>query len=380
MDSPLTPHVAQNIVNRTMEILNYNINVMDKEGKIIGSGDPIRLLKKHGAAVEVINQKNTVEIKGKCNYADDGVKEGINLPIIINDEIIGVVGITGEIDKIRCYGELVKMTAEMIVEQSLLENELRIDERINREVIAQLISKKNNYDILFYKKIKIMQIKLNEFRVVVIIKSNGDQLKQLNHLTSSIKEVIEENDLYTTMFTGEIVILKKINIINGKWDEEQTLHTLKIWLTKLNKIEIDISISIGSFYEEHKNWWKSYEEAKDALFIGEKLGFNQKIFQYKELSLYVLLSKMEPIIKETAVYNVYNKLKEKDSTSYLQRTLNSYIRNDGNILKTSEELFIHRNTVKYRLEKIQKITGKNPYIYRDLFELSLSLIVSNLDE
>ena len=158
------------------------------------------------------------------------------------------------------------------------------------------------------------------------------------------------------------------------------MHTLKIWLTKLNKIEIDISISIGSFYEEHKNWWKSYEEAKDALFIGEKLGFNQKIFQYKELSLYVLLSKMEPIIKETAVYNVYDKLKEKDSTSYLQRTLNSYIRNDGNILKTSEELFIHRNTVKYRLEKIQKITGKNPYIYRDLFELSLSLIVSNLDE
>ena len=78
MDSPLTPQVAQNIVNRTMEILTYNINVMDKEGKIIGSGDPRRLLMKHGAAVEVINQKNTVEIKGKYNYADDGVKEGIN--------------------------------------------------------------------------------------------------------------------------------------------------------------------------------------------------------------------------------------------------------------------------------------------------------------
>ncbi|MCA9766615.1 MAG: helix-turn-helix domain-containing protein [Carnobacterium sp.] len=379
MDSPLTPQVAQNIVNRTMEILTYNINVMDKEGKIIGSGDPRRLLMKHGAAVEVINQKNTVEIKGKYNYADDGVKEGINLPIIINDEIIGVVGITGEIDKIRGYGELVKMTAEMIVEQSLLENELRIDERIKREVIAQLISKKNNYDTLFYKKIKIMQLNLNEFRVAVIIKSNGDQLKQLNYLTSSIKEVIEENDLYATMFTGEIVILKKVNIINGKWDEEQTLHTLRIWLTKLNKLEIDISISIGSFYEEHKSWWKSYEESKDALFIGEKLGINQKIFQYKELSLYILLSKMEPIIKETAVYNVYDKLKEKDSTLDLQKTLKSYIRNDGNIHNTSEELFIHRNTVKYRLEKIKKITGKNPYIYRDLFELSLSLIVSNLD-
>ena len=62
MHSTLTSEIAQNIVNRTMKILPYNVNVMDKEGKIIGSGDKKRLALKHEAAVEVIKKKRTIEI------------------------------------------------------------------------------------------------------------------------------------------------------------------------------------------------------------------------------------------------------------------------------------------------------------------------------
>ena len=296
MHATLTSEISQNIVNRTMKILPYNVNVMDNEGKIIGSGDPKRISMKHEVAVEVIRKKQSIEVKSEDALLWGGVKEGLNLPIVIGDEIVGVVGITGKLDEIRGYGELVKMTAEMIIEQSILEKELQLDERINREVITQLINKGYKYDTLFYKKIKILQLNLNEPRVAIVIKGNTDELRLLSRLTDMLKELIEEHDLYTTLFTGEMVILKKVSLNDGIWNEEKTLQVLKIWLTKLDRLGLEISISIGSFYSEHKEWWKSYEEAKDALVVGEKLKVTQRIFQFRDVSLYVLLSKMIPTI------------------------------------------------------------------------------------
>lgn len=379
MHATLTSEISQNIVNRTMKILPYNVNVMDNEGKIIGSGDPKRISMKHEVAVEVIRKKQSIEVKSEDALLWGGVKEGLNLPIVIGDEIVGVVGITGKLDEIRGYGELVKMTAEMIIEQSILEKELQLDERINREVITQLINKGYKYDTLFYKKIKILQLNLNEPRVAIVIKGNTDELKLLSRLTDMLKELIEEHDLYTTLFTGEMVILKKVSLNDGIWNEEKTLQVLKIWLTKLDRLGLEILISIGSFYSEHKEWWKSYEEAKDALVVGEKLKVTQRIFQFRDVSLYVLLSKMIPTIKENSIFRGYDKLKLNDKNLELQNTLDSYIKNSGNSKQTAAELYVHRNTVQYRLSKIHEITGKNPFFYSDLFELYLSLIVDKLD-
>lgn len=379
MHATLTSEISQNIVNRTMKILQYNVNVMDNEGKIIGSGDPKRISMKHEVAVEVIRKKQSIEVKSEDALLWGGVKEGLNLPIVIGDEIVGVVGITGKLDEIRGYGELVKMTAEMIIEQSILEKELQLDERINREVITQLINKGYKYDTMFYKKIKILQLNLNEPRVAIVIKGNTDELRLLSRLTDMLKELIEEHDLYTTLFTGEMVILKKVSLNDGIWNEEKTLQVLKIWLTKLDRLGLEISISIGSFYSEHKEWWKSYEEAKDALVVGEKLKVTQRIFQFRDVSLYVLLSKMIPTIKENSIFRGYDKLKLNDKNLELQNTLDSYIKNSGNSKRTAAELYVHRNTVQYRLSKIHEITGKNPFFYSDLFELYLSLIVDKLD-
>ena len=379
MHATLTSEISQNIVNRTMKILQYNVNVMDNEGKIIGSGDPKRISMKHEVAVEVIRKKQSIEVKSEDALLWGGVKEGLNLPIVIGDEIVGVVGITGKLDEIRGYGELVKMTAEMIIEQSILEKELQLDERINREVITQLINKGYKYDTLFYKKIKILQLNLNEPRVAIVIKGNTDELRLLSRLTDMLKELIEEHDLYTTLFTGEMVILKKVSLNDGIWNEEKTLQVLKIWLTKLDRLGLEILISIGSFYSEHKEWWKSYEEAKDALVVGEKLKVTQRIFQFRDVSLYVLLSKMIPTIKENSIFRGYDKLKLNDKNLELQNTLDSYIKNSGNSKQTAAELYVHRNTVQYRLSKIHEITGKNPFFYSDLFELYLSLIVDKLD-
>lgn len=109
--------LAQHIVDRAMAILPYNINVMDAQGMIIGSGDPARLHTRHEGAQLVLANRRVVEIDEQAATCLRGVRPGVNLPLLHDDDLIGVLGITGAPEVVRPYAELVRMAAEMLVEQ-----------------------------------------------------------------------------------------------------------------------------------------------------------------------------------------------------------------------------------------------------------------------
>ena len=116
----LDTKMAQDIVARTMRIIDTNINVMDARGRIIGSGDRERIGELHEGALLVLSQGRVVDIDDAVARHLHGVRQGINLPLRLEGEIVGVIGLTGEPENLRKYGELVCMTAEMMLEQSRL--------------------------------------------------------------------------------------------------------------------------------------------------------------------------------------------------------------------------------------------------------------------
>ena len=115
--------LAQHIVDRAMAILPHNINVMDAQGMIIGSGDPLRIHTRHEGAQLVLANRRVVEIDEQAAACLRGVRPGVNLPLFHAERLIGVLGITGEPDTVRPYAELVRMAAEMLVEQRQLQAE-----------------------------------------------------------------------------------------------------------------------------------------------------------------------------------------------------------------------------------------------------------------
>lgn len=109
--------LAQDIVDRTMAILPYNVNVMDSQGLILGSGEPERINTRHEGAQLVLANGRVVEIDEPTACRLKGVQPGINLPLLHDQRLIGVLGITGDPALLRTYAELVRMTAEMLVSQ-----------------------------------------------------------------------------------------------------------------------------------------------------------------------------------------------------------------------------------------------------------------------
>ena len=140
----LDTKMAQDIVARTMRIIDTNINVMDARGRIIGSGDRERIGELHEGALLVLSQGRVVDIDDAVAKHLHGVRQGINLPLRLEGEIVGVIGLTGEPESLRKYGELVCMTAEMMLEQSRLMHLLAQDSRLREELVMNLIQAEEN--------------------------------------------------------------------------------------------------------------------------------------------------------------------------------------------------------------------------------------------
>ena len=138
----LDTKMAQDIVARTMRIIDTNINVMDARGRIIGSGDRERIGELHEGALLVLSQGRVVDIDDAVARHLHGVRQGINLPLRLEGEIVGVIGLTGEPENLRKYGELVCMTAEMMLDIS---HQIKI--KCKKYVVGALFEDTNH---LFY--------------------------------------------------------------------------------------------------------------------------------------------------------------------------------------------------------------------------------------
>ena len=93
--------LAQEIVERAMKIIPFNVNVMDRRGIIIGSGKAARIGELHSGAQLALAHGRPVEIDEATARTLPGVKPGVNLPLTVRGQTCGVVGLTGEPETVR---------------------------------------------------------------------------------------------------------------------------------------------------------------------------------------------------------------------------------------------------------------------------------------
>lgn len=164
----LSKPIAEKVTKEMMKVIPYNINLMDEKGIIIGSGDKKRIGTLHKGASRVIASKSIYEV-----YTEgDGMRPGVNEPVVINGEIIGVIGITGHPDEVRPFSKLVGATAKLLIEQESINRKAQND-RIKREAFYHELShRKTSYDDEFIQQGKMYGIDLTKKCQTILIKGN----------------------------------------------------------------------------------------------------------------------------------------------------------------------------------------------------------------
>ncbi|MGL4713258.1 MAG: sugar diacid recognition domain-containing protein [Shewanella sp.] len=394
--------IANQIVSRTMKIIGHNINVMNGQGVILGSGDPKRIGSIHEGALLAIAQNRNVEISQEVASGLHGVKLGINLPLHYQGQIIGVVGITGDPRELTHYGELLKMTAEMIVEQANLQDKLQWENRQREEFILQLIKAETD-DAQLYRWAKQLDIDISLPRVAAIIevsekkhhqhKARTDTHLSINDITppldepsprvsETLKQVLhllqypDRGNLIAMTSMSQLVILKPAFLDGKQWDPELENQRIDKLLQRLPaQMDLNFKIALGHFFAEKGGIARSYHTAQETLALGKQLNAEANKYLFEDYSLQVLLAGLKHDWRGQALATPYQQLAKADKNGQLRKTLAAYITHFSDAQQCANALFIHRNTLRYRLDKIQQITQADIQSLHGLLSLYLGQLI-----
>lgn len=376
----LNTFIAKQIVERVMKIIGFSVNVMDEKGLIISSGNATRLHQKHEGALLALAENRIVEIDQATANSLKGVRPGINLPVIFNGETIGVVGISGEPEQVKRYGELVKMTAELIVEQAAFMSQLQWDKRHREELVLQLIQGSTLNERQLLSIAERLHLNLAQPRVAVLVKLipkkhhflSLEDLQKMVHLL----ETPERDNLVaiTSVSQHEIVVLKPILIEQGEWSQHTEQNKVKRLLKRLSEQKsFSVRIAYGGYFPDLKGLARSYQTACATLASNKH---QAQVMYFDEHRLSVLLSALPTTDWRTqALYQPMQLLLSQDKRGILVKTLQAYFEQHCDLTHCCQVLHIHRNTLRYRLQRISEITSLNINNIEDSTHLYIAFLL-----
>lgn len=374
--------LAQTIVSRTMRIIDCNVNVMDARGRIIGSGEPERIGDVHEGALLALSQKRVVSIDKASIQSLHSVKPGINLPLQLNNHIVGVIGLTGEPEQLIQFGELVRMTAEMMLEQASLSQLLVQQGRLREELVLNLVRNETGSDSL-QEWAQRLGINLVQPMVAVVVEIDSGQLgintamAELQHL-QSLLTYVSKDTLIAIVSLTEMVMLWPVHLLGGEWATEEhrrVMEQLHLHLRKNSSLHV--RLALGNFFAGEGGIARSYCTARSTMKVGKQRMPDASCYYWQDIRLPVLLDGLRDGWQAQELLQPLQRLRKLDSHGVLVRTLHAWFCHNQQPVPTAQALFIHKNTLDYRLKRIAELTGLDLANYDDRFLLYVAV---QLDE
>jgi len=381
----LNKDIAQKLVNNIMENLGYNINIMNDDGIIIASGSPERVGTYHQIAEEVIRRKERINIYEGNIDEYIGVKEGINMPFYFHNKIAGVIGITGNPVEIENTAMLVKMTAEIMMEQEFLKERTQSHQSNKTFFVNRLLTTSNSEELLEVSQwaLKLgFDLNLKRIACLFTVKRimNSTSTKNTLSIDAIKKNILEaikaspyhsKQDISTPIDVNKILVLKTIQRTDPKSLKEQISNYLDPIQDSIRcKYETGITVGVGSYHEEIYDLKDSYNEALALISFADKMNTREGIFFINDYILEYFFYKL-PKEYHDHFLEIYKKeLLDKPEIS---ETIKALTKNNMNIAETAKELFVHRNTVLFRINKIKELFDIDP-LHQDRDRLILRLI------
>ncbi|WP_042355493.1 CdaR family transcriptional regulator [Bacillus rubiinfantis] len=375
--------ISQVIVENTSKIIGYPISITNDKGYIIGSNDVNRLGSFHKASIDVLNRKETICYEPEDVKNVENVLPGVAAPIILNKEAVGVLGIVGNPSEVKKYAQLVKSHVELMCHE-YMKKEMRIlESKTLDNLIHYLLNAEQQDDlqqIIRYGKMLGYNLDLDVKRVSILIELDmltnqfSEELNPIpdkfswQFLQNNIIDILRyylidhNEDLLSLLTLDQFILIKTLDPTEPQDQylaklEQKMNRTLQYLNTKYH---FTARIAIGSIKDGVRGIKESYEDSHKALTAGKKTTITPEIYYYNDWNVILELfgNELTPYITE--------RLKEKMSNffnhvnfSTLASTFMTYCRCNLNISETARILFLHRNSLVYRLDKISELTSLN---------------------
>ncbi len=349
----ISNQILQNTIDGVKAISNVDFSVADVAGKLIVST---------GTAYVDYETEVKKFIQAPVEFQ---TKKGC-LYFKIYDEyhMEYILLVHGDGDAAETVG---KMTAFQI--QGLL---AAYQERFDKDNFVKSLLLDNLLLIDIYNRAKKLHIDVDAKRVVYIAEvSAGQDKNPLETVRTMVGD--KGQDFVTAVDEKNVIIVKELSAIGGYQGVDAYAREI---LTKLKKEGITkVRISYGTIVKDIKEVSKSYKEAKLASEVG-KIFFTEKdVVAYNTLGIGRLIYQLPIPLCKMFIREIFEGKSPDDFDEETLTTINKFFENSLNVSETSRQLYIHRNTLVYRLDKLQKTTGLDLRVFEDAITFKIALMV-----
>lgn len=356
----LTKTIADEIVKETSLRLHRNINIMNMEGVIIATQDKARIGSVHDGAISVLQSGKTLIVNADKSHDWEGTQPGVNLPIVFREEIIGVVGVTGDPKKMGAIGELVKMTAELMVKQAFMFSQIEWQQRTKTIIAEQLLKKEPSFTKINHD-LRLLGLDLIPPFLIMII-DIAERNVTNRTIVQTLEETIDKDRMMIAFITIDQVIITLYDLEIKEYQQIVTnVHRI------LTNLSIVFRLAYSLPFYELKDFRQSYKDCEIALEISDP---NKNFISFEQIEAKSLIHQVENRIADRFSQRVLNNLDDVKA-----KTLETFFLNNLNIQKTADALFVHRNTLIYRLHKIIEEIGYDPRNFQDALTMQIALWV-----
>jgi carbohydrate diacid regulator len=245
-------------------------------------------------------------------------------------------------------------------------------ERLDKDNFIKNLLLDNLLLIDIYSRAKKLHIQTEEKRIVMMVET--ESIRENNAL-----EVIRTffgigtHDFVTAVDENHVIIVKDLSGGDQPKDISKSAKALENYLRKegLN----GMIISYGTVVDEIKDVSRSYKEAKMAMEVGKIFFDDRNIIAYSQLGIGRLIYQLPMPLCKIFIREIFDGRSPDDFDDETLATIAKFFENSLNISETSRQLFIHRNTLVYRLDKLQKTTGLDLRIFEDAITFRIALMV-----
>ena len=349
--------ISNQILQNTMEglkaITRVDLCVMDTEGKALAS------------TFENAEEYEGAVLDFVTSPADSQVLQGIQFFKVFDEhQLEFVILARGDSEDVYMVGKIASFQT-----QNLL---VAYKERFDKDNFIKNLLLDNLLLVDIYNRSKKLHIETDVRRIVYIIETNSDRELNALEVVRSIYSS-KTRDFITAVDEKCVILVKEVAPGEGYEELSRAAKGLRDILVGENLP--DVRVALGTIVNEIKDVSRSYKEAKMALDVGKIFYSERNVVAYSNLGIGRLIYQLPIPLCKMFIREIFDGKSPDDFDEETLTTINKFFENSLNVSETSRQLYIHRNTLVYRLDKLQKSTGLDLRIFEDAITFKIALMV-----
>ena len=349
----ISNQILQNTIDGLKGITRIDLCIIDVEGKVLAATFPEadKYMEPALAFVE--------------SPADSQVVNGYQFFKVFDDHQLEYILLAnGDSDDVYMVGKIASFQI-----QNLL---VAYKERFDKDNFIKNLLLDNLLLVDIYNRAKKLHIDTEVRRVVFIVETNrekdGNELEKIRGIFGG-----KSKDFVTAVDEKNIILVKEVRQGESYAELDKTANMI---LDMLNtEAMTKVRVAYGTVINDIKEVSRSYKEAKMALDVGKIFYASKNVIAYSNLGIGRLIYQLPIPLCKMFIREVFDGKSPDEFDEETLTTINKFFENSLNVSETSRQLYIHRNTLVYRLDKLQKSTGLDLRVFEDAITFKIALMV-----